>query len=64
MALFSLHLTFADGSNPYCRFNMDNLTYKAEMAGWRKNYTVIIEKREHRKDGSWMIFGRVSEKGA
>ncbi len=36
--LYSMHITFADGSNPWVRFNMTRAEYGFEVNRWMKKY--------------------------
>lgn len=42
--LYSFHITFEDGSNPYCSFNMRHDTFKKRIRKWMKNYNLTVEK--------------------
>ena len=36
--LYSMHITFADGSNPWVKFNMTKAEYGSEVNRWTKKY--------------------------
>lgn len=36
--LYSMHIAFADGSNPWVRFNMTRAEYGFEVNRWAKNF--------------------------
>ena len=36
--IYSMHITFADGSNPWVRFNMTRADYGYEVNRWSKNF--------------------------
>ena len=36
--LYSMHITFADGSNPWVKFNMTRAEYGFEVNLWAKEY--------------------------
>lgn len=40
----SLHIIFADGSNPYIRYNMDPVEFAQEVLKWSKNFTLAFDK--------------------
>ena len=40
MGDYSIHLTFADGSNPYVRYRMTRSQYNRELRKWRKHYDI------------------------
>ena len=36
--LYSMHITFADSSNPWVKFNMTRAEYGFEVNRWSKNF--------------------------
>lgn len=42
--MFSLHLTFSDGSNPWVRFGMTPKEFGKELIRWSKNFTLVFDK--------------------
>jgi len=40
----SLHIIFADGSNPYIRYNMDPVEFAQEVLKWAENFDLVFDK--------------------
>jgi hypothetical protein len=40
----SLHVIFADGSNPYIRYNMDPVEFAQEVLKWSENFSLRFDK--------------------
>ena len=40
----SLHIIFADGSNPYIRYNMDPVEFAREVLKWSENFSLAFDK--------------------
>lgn len=40
----SIHITFADGSNPYVVYNLPPEKFAREILKWAKRYDLIFEK--------------------
>ena len=38
----SIHLLFADGSNPYIRYNLTPAEFAKELLKWAKNYNLTF----------------------
>lgn len=41
MDLTSIHIQFADGSNPYVRYNMTAKEFAVEKAKWERRFTLV-----------------------
>lgn len=40
----SIHILFADGSNPYLRYNMTPVEFAEEVLKWSKDYDLVFDK--------------------
>lgn len=45
--IYSLHLSFKDGSNPFVRYHMTRQQYSRELIRWKRDYIVTIDKIEN-----------------
>ena len=54
--MFTLHLTFADGSNPWVRFNMTAKEFGEELVRWSKNYILTYDTVRNDPQISCMVF--------
>ena len=41
MPIYSIHIQFADGSNPYVRYNMRPSQFAEEKAKWEERYILV-----------------------
>lgn len=41
--MYGVHITFNDGSKPFCRFHMTRREYNSEMKRWERQYQLKIE---------------------
>ena len=53
--LFSLHITFADGSNPYVRYDMSEEGFAHELTRWNENYIFAVDDIVN-KNGDMMTY--------
>lgn len=58
MGTRSIHIEFADGSNPYVRYNMSIHDFFEEVNKWKKNYDL-----EELRCISNIIYYKATEKG-
>lgn len=42
--LYSIHLVFADGSNPFVRYNITKDQLQEERSKWEKEYDLRLDK--------------------
>lgn len=42
--LYTIHLVFADGSNPFVRYNIAKDQLQAERSKWEKEYDLSLDK--------------------
>lgn len=40
---YSISITFADGSNPYLKYNMTEKEFNQELKKWEKNYKMVLD---------------------
>lgn len=40
----SIHITFTNGSNPYCKFNMDPKQFARELLRWTIIYNLVYQE--------------------
>ena len=45
MPIYSIHIQFADGSNPYVRYNMTLGQFAEEKAQWEERY-ILVELKD------------------
>lgn len=60
----SIHILFADGSNPYIRYNMTPAEFAQEILKWSKNFdltfikvsgeTIFNFEAKEKKYGQWL----------
>lgn len=60
---YTMHIEFADGSNPYLKNNMSRRTYIEELKKWQKNYILKTQSIKNGINGSWLLFFKATEKG-
>jgi len=54
--MFTLHLNFEDGSNPWVRFRMTAKELGEELVRWSKNYCLVYDTVRSEPQISCMIY--------
>lgn len=61
--LYTIHLVFADGSNPCVRYNISKEELQAERSKWEKEYDLYLDRYFKGIGGGGIYFYTATQKG-